>query len=190
MATRTRFTSGCWAVSETPAVWVWKRSWVERPVVIVTLVIYTIPSIALFELLVPIHGLGLSVRTAEVALVSYTLLILFRNTLTGLREVPEEVRDAARSGGPGSRHRRRPCRLDRRGRGRKLRRQDTGAGRWSDTTSRSAKNKRRGGMRARRSTGGAGRELIMARAWDSGLASESGVAPGENPEAALTEAAS
>jgi len=45
---------------------------------------------------VPIKGLGLSIRSAEVALVSYTLLILFRNTLTGLREVPEEVRDAAR----------------------------------------------------------------------------------------------
>ena len=47
----------------------------------------------------PIRGLGLSVRSAEVALVSYTLLILFRNTLTGLREVPEEVLDAARGMG-------------------------------------------------------------------------------------------
>ena len=37
--------------------------------------------------------------TAEVALVSYTLLIMFRNTLTGLREVPAEVRDAARGMG-------------------------------------------------------------------------------------------
>jgi osmoprotectant transport system permease protein len=76
-----------------------RRSWVERPIVAVTLILYTIPSIALFELLVPINGLGLSIRTAEVALVSYTLLILFRNTLTGLREVPEEVRDAARGMG-------------------------------------------------------------------------------------------
>jgi osmoprotectant transport system permease protein len=40
-------------------------------------------------------GLGLSRTTAEVALVSYTLLIMFRNTLTGLREVPSAVRDAA-----------------------------------------------------------------------------------------------
>ena len=38
---------------------------------------------------------GLTRLTAEIALVSYTLLILFRNTLTGLREVPSEVRDAA-----------------------------------------------------------------------------------------------
>jgi osmoprotectant transport system permease protein len=37
--------------------------------------------------------------TAEIALVSYTLLIIFRNVLTGLREVPEEARDAARGMG-------------------------------------------------------------------------------------------
>ena len=68
---------------------------------IVTSILYTIPSLALFELLEPIPGLGLSRTTAEVALVSYTLLILFRNTLTGLREVPAEVRDAAAGMGMG-----------------------------------------------------------------------------------------
>lgn len=66
---------------------------VEQPVVVVTTIFYTIPALALFELLVP--GLGLSLTTAETALVSYTLLIIFRNTLTGLREVPADVRDAA-----------------------------------------------------------------------------------------------
>jgi osmoprotectant transport system permease protein len=73
----------------------YRRRWVERPVLIVTAVLYTIPSLALFELLEPLPGFGLSRTTAEVALISYTLLILFRNTLTGLREVPAEVRDAA-----------------------------------------------------------------------------------------------
>jgi osmoprotectant transport system permease protein len=72
-----------------------RRGWVERPVIIITAILYTIPSLALFELLQPIPGFGLSRTTAEVALVSYTLLILFRNTLTGLREVPVDVRDAA-----------------------------------------------------------------------------------------------
>jgi len=67
----------------------------EQPVIVVTTIFYTIPALALFELLVGVPGLGLSTTTAEVALVSYTLLILFRNTLTGLREVPAEVRDAA-----------------------------------------------------------------------------------------------
>jgi osmoprotectant transport system permease protein len=91
------------AISMLLAVLAHRRSWLERPVVAVTLVLYTIPSIALFELLVGIRWLGLSIRTAEVALISYTLLILFRNILTGLREVPEEVRDAARGMGMNAR---------------------------------------------------------------------------------------
>ena len=71
----------------------YRRGWLERPVLIITSILYTIPSLALFELLEP--SFGLTLTTAEIALVSYTLLILFRNTLTGLREVPAEVKDAA-----------------------------------------------------------------------------------------------
>jgi osmoprotectant transport system permease protein len=56
-------------------------------------VIYTIPSLALFAALVPITGL--SVLTAEIALVGYTLLILVRNTVAGLQGVPADVREAA-----------------------------------------------------------------------------------------------
>jgi len=89
------------AISTTLALIAYRRRWLERPVVIVTSILYTIPSLALFELLEPIPGLGLSRTTAEVALVSYTLLILFRNTLTGLREVPSDVRDAAAGMGMG-----------------------------------------------------------------------------------------
>ena len=70
-----------------------KRGWLATPVVVVTGFLYTIPSLALFQLLVPITGLTRT--TAEVALVSYTLLILFRNMLAGLSGVPAEVRDAA-----------------------------------------------------------------------------------------------
>jgi osmoprotectant transport system permease protein len=89
------------AISTTLALIAYRRRWLERPVVITTTIFYTIPSLALFELLEGVPGLGLSATTAEVALVSYTLLILFRNTLTGLREVPDEVRDAARGMGMG-----------------------------------------------------------------------------------------
>ena len=56
-------------------------------------VFYTIPSIAFFQIMVPITGIGWT--TIEIALISYTLLILFRNTLTGLHGVPEEALDAA-----------------------------------------------------------------------------------------------
>lgn len=65
----------------------------EQPTILVTTFLYTIPSLALFELLVA--PVGANVISAEIALVSYTLLILFRNTLTGLREVPGDVLDAA-----------------------------------------------------------------------------------------------
>jgi osmoprotectant transport system permease protein len=71
--------------------------WTERTITVITGVLYTIPSLALFQLLVPITGLTLV--TAEIALVSYTLLILFRNMLEGLRGVPADVRDAARGMG-------------------------------------------------------------------------------------------
>jgi osmoprotectant transport system permease protein len=82
-------------ISTSLAVIAHRQGWLERPVIIVTSILYTIPSLALFEILQGVPGFGLSATTAEVALVSYTLLIMFRNTLTGLREVPDEVRDAA-----------------------------------------------------------------------------------------------
>ena len=65
----------------------------ERPTILLTTILYTIPSLALFELLAA--PVGLNVFSAEIALVSYTLLILFRNILAGLRSVPDEVLDAA-----------------------------------------------------------------------------------------------
>ncbi len=88
-------------ISTALALIAYRKGWFERPVLVVTSILYTIPSLALFELLEPVPGLGLSRTTAEVALVSYTLLIMFRNTLTGLREVPPDVRDAAAGMGMG-----------------------------------------------------------------------------------------
>jgi osmoprotectant transport system permease protein len=79
----------------------YRRNWLERPIGTVAGVLYTIPSLALFEFLVP--SLGLTRTNAEVALVSYTLLILFRNILTGLRGVPAEVRETARGMGMSAR---------------------------------------------------------------------------------------
>jgi len=54
---------------------------------------YTIPSIALFALLIPYTGLG--TLTAEIPLVGYNVLILVRNVLVGLDSVPPDVIDAA-----------------------------------------------------------------------------------------------
>lgn len=65
----------------------------RNPILAVFGVVYTIPSLALFALLVPYTGLG--IVTAEIGLIGYTVLILVRNLLVGLESVPPEVLDAA-----------------------------------------------------------------------------------------------
>jgi osmoprotectant transport system permease protein len=85
------------AIAFTLALMALRVGWVEAPVTVVTGILYTIPSIALFQLLVPITSL--TDTTAEIALVSYTLLILFRNVLLGLRGVPDDVVESARGMG-------------------------------------------------------------------------------------------
>jgi osmoprotectant transport system permease protein len=67
--------------------------WLLAPVLSLTGILYTIPSLALLALLVP--WTGLSRTTAEIALVSYTLLILIRNIVAGLDGVAPDVREAA-----------------------------------------------------------------------------------------------
>lgn len=69
----------------------WRR--LASAVLGATGVLYTIPSLALFALLVP--WTGLSRTTALIGLTGYTLLILVRNILAGLDGVPEEVKEAA-----------------------------------------------------------------------------------------------
>jgi osmoprotectant transport system permease protein len=85
------------AISLACALFAHRQGWFERPFAAFSSILYTIPSLALFQFLVPVTDF--STTTAEIALVSYTLLILFRNTLTGLRSVPEETLEAARGMG-------------------------------------------------------------------------------------------
>ena len=75
----------------------------EGPVTWITGTLYTIPSLALFALLIPYTGL--TVVTAEIGLVSYTLLILIRNIIRGIRDVPSDVREAATGMGYSARER-------------------------------------------------------------------------------------
>jgi osmoprotectant transport system permease protein len=60
-------------------------------------VVYTIPSLALFALLIPLSGLGF--WTAVIALAAYAQMILIRNTAVALRGVPAPVVEAARAMG-------------------------------------------------------------------------------------------
>ena len=84
-------------IAFTLALIAYRRRWLVNPITQVTGVLYTIPSIAAFFLLLPITGRGF--LTAEIALVSYVLLIIFRNILTGLDNVPEDTKDAGRGMG-------------------------------------------------------------------------------------------
>ncbi|HEX2849950.1 MAG TPA: ABC transporter permease [Acidimicrobiales bacterium] len=77
----------------------WRFRRLYPPVLGVTGVIYTIPSLALLAFLIPFTGL--TTTTAVIPLVSYTLLILVRNVVAGLDAVPAEVRDSARGMGFG-----------------------------------------------------------------------------------------
>lgn len=81
------------ALSLLLGIWSAQRPGLYAPVTWVTGVLYTIPSLALFALLVPFTGLSL--LTSEIGLVSYTLLILIRNIVAGIRAVPAEVRESA-----------------------------------------------------------------------------------------------
>ena len=71
----------------------------SRPVLAVTGTMLTIPSFALFGLLIPLFGLGAA--PAIIALVLYAIFPIVRNTVTGLEAVPPEVLDAARGMGLG-----------------------------------------------------------------------------------------
>jgi osmoprotectant transport system permease protein len=74
-----------------------RRRWLQPPLLAATGVLYTIPSVAFFFLLLPLTGRG--VDTAVIALAAFNLQIIYRNTIVGLANVPHSVRDAARGMG-------------------------------------------------------------------------------------------
>ena len=85
------------AIAFTLALLAHRRRWLQPPMLAATGVLYTIPSVAFFFLLLPLTGRG--VDTAIIALTAYNLQIIYRNTLIGLANVPAPVLDAARGMG-------------------------------------------------------------------------------------------
>jgi len=81
------------AISMVLAIYSVRHRRAYAPVTWLTGIMYTIPSIALFGFLVPLTGY--TILSAEIGLVSYTLLILIRNIVAGIDSVPAEVREAA-----------------------------------------------------------------------------------------------
>ncbi len=82
-------------------IWAARTAAVYRVALAITGVFYTIPSLALFAILIPVVGLGRV--PAVIGLVGYSLLALIRNIVTGIRGVPTEVVEAARGMGLTSR---------------------------------------------------------------------------------------
>jgi osmoprotectant transport system permease protein len=74
-----------------------RRRWLVPPFIGATGVLYTVPSLAFFFLLLPITGRGTD--TAIIALTAFTLQIIYRNIVAGLAGVPREVKDAGRGMG-------------------------------------------------------------------------------------------
>ncbi len=74
-----------------------RNNWLRPPLLVATGILYTIPSLAFFFLLLPVTGLGRD--TAIIVLAAYTLQIIYRNTIVGLDNVPGSVKDAARGMG-------------------------------------------------------------------------------------------
>jgi osmoprotectant transport system permease protein len=77
--------------------------WLEGPILNLSGILYTVPSLAFFAILIPYTGLGAS--TATIALAVYSLLAIVRNTVTGIDDVPRATLDAARGMGMTGRQR-------------------------------------------------------------------------------------
>ena len=85
------------AIAFALALLAYRRRGLIGPITTTTGILYTLPSVAVFFLLQPITGRG--ELTAVIALVVYTLLIIFRNVLAGLDNVPDDTKDAGRGMG-------------------------------------------------------------------------------------------
>jgi osmoprotectant transport system permease protein len=81
------------AISFALALWCLRTRRVYAPITIVAGILYTIPSLALFAVLVPFTGL--TFLTVEIPLVTYTLLILVRSIVAGFDSVPPDVHESA-----------------------------------------------------------------------------------------------
>jgi osmoprotectant transport system permease protein len=76
-----------------------RRRSLYTPLLTFTGVLFTVPSLAMFLLIIAVLGTGFSRTTAVLGLGVYSLLILFRNTVAGLDAVPADIREAGEAMG-------------------------------------------------------------------------------------------
>lgn len=86
---------GGFAIAAPLAVLAVRRRWLYAPLLGITGVLFTIPSLAMFLLIGALYGRLLAFSTAATGLAIYSLLILFRNTVAGLDAVPADVKEAS-----------------------------------------------------------------------------------------------
>lgn len=84
-------------------IFITRQRWLEAPVIGAAGVLYTVPSLALFAMMIPYTGLGRT--TVVIALALYSLLAIVRNTVAGIDGVPPAMVDAARGMGMTGRQR-------------------------------------------------------------------------------------
>ena len=89
------------AVSVVLSFLIYRFKFLTTPVLVVLEILYTIPSLAFFALLIPFSGLGL--RTAVIVLSAYSLFFLVRNFLAGLEGIDPLIVEAGRAMGYSSR---------------------------------------------------------------------------------------
>ncbi|MBS4178842.1 ABC transporter permease [Lederbergia citrea] len=81
-------------------IWLSRIKWISVPVLSVLGILYSIPSLAMFAFLIPIVGLG--VKSAIIALVAYSQLILVRNVMVGFQSIDPAIIEAGKGMGLGS----------------------------------------------------------------------------------------
>jgi osmoprotectant transport system permease protein len=74
-----------------------RQRWLQAPLLVFVTILFTIPSIAAFLILIPLIGFGTT--TAFVALTAYTLVLIYRNVISGLGGVPRSTVEAAQGMG-------------------------------------------------------------------------------------------
>lgn len=84
-------------IGVTLGILVYRREAIAQALLAVTSTMLTIPSFALFGLLIPVFGLGY--RPTVIALVNYAILAILRNTITGLRSVDPAITESAKGMG-------------------------------------------------------------------------------------------
>ncbi|KAA0018160.1 ABC transporter permease [Salinicola corii] len=87
-------------ISLTVGIWVARRPRAFNVTVIITGILFAIPSLALFALFIPVLGIGKA--PAIIGLAAYSLMILVRNIGLGFQSIPREVLEAAHGMGYGT----------------------------------------------------------------------------------------